>query len=261
MNLENEIKISNDEEELKFVFTPISDASHYSNIFTKDNFKILEKWGVIQNMELVKFRFNINLDLKDLDRFLIHLFNDKNVKNNFPPLNYLVLKDENKSYIEDIKYKKLSTKSFNMDIFNVLYESKICSENDYIQKDFEDFYEEIQIPDKLKQALLLEDSEYYSIFNEEFRNEFLFHIFQRIAIGGSLCQYEDYATEYLNMTKLFYKDLVTAGRDPNTKEIRIRSIALEIINVENSNLFKKNYHPQNFFYVIICKWFRRMGFI
>ena len=72
-----------EEENLKFIFTAIDDPSHYSNIFTKDNFKTLEKWGLIQNMELVKFRFNQNLDLKDLDKFLKDLFNNKNVRNNF----------------------------------------------------------------------------------------------------------------------------------------------------------------------------------
>ena len=58
------------EENLNFVFTAIDDPSHYSNIFTKVNFQTLEKWGLIQNMELIKFRFNQNLDLKDLDKFL-----------------------------------------------------------------------------------------------------------------------------------------------------------------------------------------------
>ena len=66
-----------EEENLKYIFTPISDPSHYSNIFKKENFKTLEKWGLIQNMELIKFRFNLNFEYKDLDKFLKDLFNDK----------------------------------------------------------------------------------------------------------------------------------------------------------------------------------------
>lgn len=260
MNIENEIKINEtpSENELRFVFTPISDSSHYTNIFTKENFKTLEKWGLIQNMELVKFRFNINLDLKDLDRFLKDLFNDVNVKKNFPPLGFISINDESRNKIENFKFNKLGTKSTNMDLFNVLYETGLCSEKGYIQKDFEDYYEEIHVSDKLKQALLLEDSEFYSAFNEDMRNEFLFHIFKRIAIGGSLCQYEDYVDEYLALTKLFYKDLTSATRDANTKEIFIRSIALEILNVENSNLYRIPEHPQNFFYVIIDPYQRHV---
>ncbi len=44
---------------------------------------------------------------------------------------------------------------------------------------------------------------------------------------------------------------MSASKDPNTGEISIRSIVLEILDVENSNLYKLKYHPQNFFYIII----------
>ena len=51
----------------------------------------------------------------------------------------------------------------------------------------------------------MEESEYYCHFNDEMRNEFLFHIFKRLVVGGSLCQFEDYIDDYLEMTKKFYK--------------------------------------------------------
>jgi len=250
------------EENIKFTFTPINDPSHYSNIFKKENFQILEKWGLIQNMELVKFRFNINFELKDLERFLKDLFNDKQVKANFSPLNSIYVEPKNdekqngqsfnSGVIENFKFYKLSTRATNLDIFNTVYESDICNEdNGYIKKDFDDYLEDIQISDKLKQALLIEDSENYCAFTEEVRKEFLFHIFKRIVIGGSLCQYEDSIYEYLNMTKSFYKDLVSASKDPDSKEIYIRSTVVQIFDIEKQNIFKIKNHPQNFFYVII----------
>ncbi len=61
--------------------------------------------------------------------------------------------------------------------------------------------------DHLKQSILCEESEYYTVYPEEMRNEFLFHVFQRIVIGGSLCQYEDYINEYLKVTKAIYKGI------------------------------------------------------
>lgn len=253
-----------EEQNLKFIFTPISDPSHYLNIFKKENFQTLEKWGLIQNMELVKFRFNLNFELKDLDRFLKDLFNDKQVKANFSPLNTIYIepkKDEKKENyfsstsagtIENFKFNRLSTRATSLDIFNTVYESDICNEeNGYIKKDFEEYVDDIQISDKLKQALLMEESEYYCAFSEEIRREFLFHIFKRIVIGGSLCQYEDTIYEYLNMTKNFYKDLVSASKDPDSKEIYIRSTVVEITDIEKQNIFKTKNHPQNFFYIII----------
>lgn len=203
--------LKDNEEELKFTFTPIDDPSHYANIFTKDNFQTLEKWGLIQNMELVKFRFNLNFDLKDLDKFLKDLFNDKNIRLHFKPIETAYAFLENKNTIENFKFKKLSTRATNLDILNPLYDNEICTgESGYIQKDFEDYLEEIHICDKLRYALLMEESEHYCIFNEETRNEFLFHIFKRISTGGALCQYEDYVKEYLDMTKSFYKGILLA---------------------------------------------------
>jgi hypothetical protein len=248
-----------EEENLKYIFTPITDPSHYSNIFKKENFKTLEKWGLIQNMELVKFRFNLNFELKDLDKFLKDLFNDNQVKINFSPINSVYV-DPQKSHsqknsqgiIENFKFEKLSTRSTNLDIFNTIYDNDICGvDTGYIKKDFDEYFEGIQISDKLKQALLMEESEYYCTFSEQIRKEFLFHIFKRIVVGGSLCQYEDTVFEYLDMTKSFYKDLVSASKDPNSKEIYIRSTVVEIFEIEKQDIFKTKNHPQNFFYVII----------
>jgi hypothetical protein len=204
MIIDSEIK-TEAEENFKYIFTAIEDPLHYANILKKENFSLLEKWGLIQNMELIKFRFNINFDLKDLEKFLRDLMNDKTIRKNFEPLNHVVSNDEERMHIEKIKYFKLGTKSTNTDLLNPMYENGICTRDGYIKKDYEDYYEEILIPDKLKQALLLEDSENYCIFNEEARSEFLFHIFKRLVIGGSLCQYDDYVSDYLQLTKLFYK--------------------------------------------------------
>ena len=44
---------------------------------------------------------------------------------------------------------------------------------------------------------------------------------------------------------------MTASKDQNTGSIYIRSIALQILNLENANIYKKSDHPQNFLYLII----------
>ena len=99
--------------------------------------------------------------------------------------------------------------------------------------------------------MLVEESESYAAIPQETRDEFLWHIFSRIIIGGSLCQYENVVQPYLDMTKSFYKDIVSAAKDPESKEIYIRSIPVQILDIEKANLYNKKYHPQNFFYVIV----------
>jgi hypothetical protein len=156
------------DENMKYVFSAIEDPSHYANILQKENFKLLEKWGLIQNMELIKFRFNINFDLKDLEKFLKDLMNDKTIRKNFEPLNNVTSNE--RKHIEKIKSIKLGTKSTSTDLFNPIYENGVCTRDGYIKKDYEEYYEEILIPEKLKQAILLEDSEKNCVFNEETRN-------------------------------------------------------------------------------------------
>lgn len=57
--------------------------------------------------------------------------------------------------------------------------------------------------------LLNEDSDSFCVFNETDREEFLFHLFQHICLGGQVCQYEDTVDPYLDFTKQLYKDLIT----------------------------------------------------
>ena len=242
---------ADDKAPLKYVFQTVDDPSHYSHIFTKENFKTLEKWGLSQNMELVKFRFNTSFELKDLQRFLKDLFNDPIVKKNFPPLTLVVLPDEQKE-IENFKYKVLHTQATNMDLFDPLYENDIVTlDTGYIHQDYDQYVEDITVSDKLKQSLLIEDSEPYRVFSQDQRDEFLFHIFKRIVVGGSLCQYEERIEPYLEMTKDFYKDIVSAAKEPETGKIYIRSVPVEILSIEKSSLYRNQFHPQNFFYVVI----------
>jgi hypothetical protein len=243
-------KTNEEDAPLKYIFQIVTDPSSYSNIFTKENFKTLEKWGLTQNMELTKFRFNTSITLTDIDRFLKDLFNDPTIKKNFPPISKII--PEEGDEIKNIKYKILRTSATNMDIFDKIYENNLASqETGYIFQDYDIYIEDITVSDKLKQSLLVEDSEAFSVFDDNTREEFLFHIFSRIVIGGSLCQYENTVFPYLEMTKCFYKDLVNAIKDNESNKIIIRSIPIQILDVEKCDLYRNKFHPQNFFYIVI----------
>ena len=53
------------------------------------------------------------------------------------------------------------------------------------------------------------------------------------------------------MTKCFYKDLVNAIKDNESNKIIIRSIPIQILDVEKCDLYRNKFHPQNFFYIVI----------
>lgn len=96
---------------------------------------------------------------------------------------------------------------------------------------------------------MLEESESFCIFEENQRKELLFKIFQSLAIGGSLNQYEDTIDPYLEWTKKIYKSIVAVRKQPESDNIFIESKAFKIKKLEKG--FKEEYNPQTFVYVVI----------
>lgn len=47
-------------------------------------------------------------------------------------------------------------------------------------------------------------------YSDKERDEFIFHIFKRLCVGGGMCQYEDLLQPYVDLTKLVYKVCVRA---------------------------------------------------
>ena len=77
-----------------------------------------------------------------------------------------------------------------------------------------EYFEGIEICDKIRECILVEESESYCVYGEEKRKEFLFKIFQMLVIGGSLNQYEDRLSVYLDWTKKNYKAIVSVRKKP-----------------------------------------------
>ena len=62
--------------------------------------------------------------------------------------------------------------------------------------------------DELRRALIMEEDEKFCTFSEADRQEFIFHLFKSLALGGGVCQYEDTIDAYLDITRKLYKDLI-----------------------------------------------------
>lgn len=242
-----------------FLFTPIGNDIQFPNIFQKEIMKLLEKWG-LQNLELFKFRFNIAFDVKHIDAFLKGFLSSTEVLSVCQGLQATIRNKENQE-VSKIKAERLSTSAVNMDILDVMYDKEIVSKSSgRIKQDWEEYYEGILLPDKLKSSLVKEEDENFTVWSHDTRREFLFRIFSHIVIGGSLCQYEDYVQEYVNITKAFYKDLVTATKDEDSKQIYIRSLVYEIKELNGHPLFK-DFNPQNFLYLSIDPYQRTVSLL
>jgi hypothetical protein len=123
-----------------------------------------------------------------------------------------------------------------------------------------EYFGDMEIGDLLRQSILVPGSSKYEIFSDSKRQEFIFHLFKFLVGGGPLCQYEDTLQPYLDATKLVYKDVVAACKDPQTGKAMTYSQVYQLTDIvtsENSNLFLSKKYPQvNTCYLSIDK-FRR----
>ena len=53
-----------------------------------------------------------------------------------------------------------------------------------------------------------EDSEYWETFSKEDKKQLLYIIFRILVLGGSMTQPDETTEDYINFTKLIYKNLV-----------------------------------------------------
>ena len=109
--------------------------------------------------------------------------------------------------------------------------------------------EGIEIPDLLREALISEESDNYCLFSEKERAELLFKLFQLLVVGGSMNQYEDLITPYLEATKKLYKSLVTVRKDAQTGDIFVESNAFHIRSIDK--VYERGYNPQEIVYVVV----------
>jgi cilia- and flagella-associated protein 300 len=119
------------------------------------------------------------------------------------------------------------------------------------------------VADELRQALLVPDSEGYSIFSEADRQEFIFHLFKSLVLGGGICQYEDSIEPYLQVTRKLYKDLICVKKEANTGKLVVASHVFKLLALAPgsfSPLFPME-HPQNFAFLSIDPIKRHIHFL
>lgn len=98
------------------------------------------------------------------------------------------------------------------------------------------------IGDLLREVLVNENSENSCVFSESDKSELIYAIFKIFAVGGSLCQPETTIARYLEMTKAFYKDILTVYKDSKTNDIKVSGRAYRIKSVDGLTMFPGKSH-------------------
>lgn len=145
----------------------------------------------------------------------------------------------------------LNSSIMSMDFFDRLEENDIVGPGGRIMGCYDEVYDDIVVSDKLREMLLNAESENISIYSEEERNEIIFKLFRLFVVGGSLAQPDGTTERYLDITKAFYKELITVYRDATTEEVKISGRVYQIEKVNGLSLFQDIDSVHNFFMLII----------
>ena len=147
----------------------------------------------------------------------------------------------------------LATK-LSLDFFDRVYNDSLVRKSGHICQCFSEYVDGIEIMDEVRKMLIVEDSEYYSLFDEDDRQELLFCIFKLLCLGGELCQPEQTIEPILEATKALYKDCVSVTKDAKTNKIRVCSEVYKIqaFDSEKNLIYPCPHdHPQNVAYAIV----------
>lgn len=230
------------------------DKAIFSSYNSKETQAKLHKWGLVQSMSLAKFRFDIPFLDHCPETFLLSLINSPIVSSYLPQFSSA----KKKTPVSSVSFKSLKSTETTMDLFNILKTHNLVYESGVIRKVMPEYLDDIEICDKIREVLLLEESEDYGIIEENVRSEFLFRIFEHLCIGGGMCQYEDEIGEYLEVVKGIYKDLVAVSRDEESGDVRVTGKVFQIEENDEFRLFE-NKHLQDFCYVVVDPGYRHVN--
>ena len=94
---------------------------------------------------------------------------------------------------QDLKFKQINCSVLNMQYFDCFEELGIVNKGDgRIQGCMDEWYEGMQLQDKLRQALVWEDDENFEEFQQDkYNNELIFCLFRYLVLGGGMCQFDE----------------------------------------------------------------------
>ncbi|VDO11411.1 unnamed protein product [Rodentolepis nana] len=109
------------------------------------------------------------------------------------------------------------------------------------------------IGDCLRRMLCIEGSEFYNLYSEKERAEFLFRLFKHIVIGGELVQPSEDFNVYTNFVKNLYKDLISVQKlqDSNDLVITSKICQVQVLSKDLVVYPSVNEHINDFAYLIV----------
>ncbi|PAA57442.1 hypothetical protein BOX15_Mlig023179g2 [Macrostomum lignano] len=256
------INSSNDSQQRNFQYLAGKATCLTQNKEFKD---YLMKWSMKGRIFCQCFSFDCQFKVHSAQEFIEDFFKDNVIVSNLQTVSdntgEPVAQCEKAS---SVSLEPVPCTHTTMDLFGRLAD-EVIRDDGQIKRCFDEWIDEVQISDNLRQMLLNEDSEAYLLYDEPERNEFLFRLLLHFAIGGRLCQFEDSIHPYLDIVKALYKDLITVQKDPETRKLQVISHVYKVVAKDDKGRAfypdsGQQQHLNTFAYLIIDP-LKRLAFV
>ncbi|KAJ8672648.1 hypothetical protein QAD02_003907 [Eretmocerus hayati] len=212
-----------------YTFVPLA-PRHYMGIENKDTQASFRKWGLHNNISIQDYCFNEPFQPYNKYHIAEKFFKSKEVASS------LLLKEGEiwtaKGILADsVEVKPVPCTVLNTSFFDRLAdpENGVVSISGNIRQRYEMEIEGFVIYDNLRAMLLDRNDKHYNLFSDVERDEFIFRLFQILALGGSLCQYEDQLKPYVDVTRKMYRELVRVHKKEATSDLSIGTTVLQVV--------------------------------
>lgn len=223
---------------------------------------MLMKWSMKGSLQVQYYSFNQPFKAHEKQQFFTAFFKDPVVYSTLTYNQVVVGKPASSVKLDPVPCTVLS-----MDFFDRLLEPDNnivrCDGKSIVQCQEEDI-DGFMIDDNLRSLILNREGEFYSLFSESERKQFLWRIFCHLCLGGQWCQFEFVLQPYLDAAKLLYKELVSVERIGDSSELVVRSIVFRIVVFDEDDkplIPQDPENVQNFLYLIVDPFKRSMAVI
>lgn len=230
----------------RFTFSPL--RSPLPSLGQPDAVSSTQKWNLEPFMRSASFRFDQAFSPEQTEAFLLDFFGSAafgdvcTAPGQWAPLGRVAA--------GAVRHQRLPTTVLRLDFFDRLKDAGIVRAGD-IAKCLDVQVGDILIGDRLRKLLLDDGSEEWELFSDADRKELIFHVLQRLAVGGGMNQYDDAIEPYLSLTRALYKDLVTVNKSAGgALQVSSLTFLVESVRGDNAQLFPRA-SPHNFCYVCV----------
>ncbi|CEG47263.1 uncharacterized protein PHALS_03910 [Plasmopara halstedii] len=206
----------------------------------------LLQWNLIDSLHLHRFLVHRRMPIEADEALLSEFFQDKNTRRILPKISahlgsYNDITDPSKSdKAFSLHFERLRVSVTSMAFFEKLELMGIVARDGSIRGCMDEDFDGCRSEDLLTEMLSNPDSDNRNVFSMEDQQEFIFHLFSALVIGGgALRQADSRVQAYEDVTRALYRALVSVRKTKvdahNNQDIEITS---RVYRVHGASLFE-----------------------